>query len=44
MLPYSHSIDGATVAAMLLLYKDLKSYKHPMAALAVLCTLFLFSG
>jgi hypothetical protein len=44
LLPYAQSIGGAAIAIMVLLYKDLKSYRHPGAALTVLCAILLFSG
>lgn len=44
LLPYSQSIGTAALAAMGLLYKDLKNYKHPAAAGIVLCGIFLVSG
>jgi len=40
----AQSIGGAAIAIMVLLYKDLKSYRHPGAALTVLCAILLFSG
>lgn len=44
LLPYSQPIGGAAIAIMVLIYKDLKSYRNPVAALAVLCSILLFSG